>query len=304
MNLDKLMDSLNFAFRQKDAVYRIFDLAKGLFRGGFSFKRIVSSFLIIAELFGSLLFDTPVKPYGQELDLTGYEIVFEDEFNGDALDADKWEARGNGPRRYGYNASSQIEVKDGSMLIKGEYLEDGQYGAGWYVGAVHLKERYVRGYYEIRCKCNAGKEFWSAFWLQHGNAYVHDKSQGGVHGAEIDIFESLTMNKKEKNGVSTTIHCNGWDDDVEHIDSRLLGKFKGNNITEEYNTYGLKWTEDEYIFYINGVETCRSSFGNGVSTEPEEVIVSLEIPDLVTYEHDFATQMQVDYVKIYQLSAD
>ena len=54
-----------------------------------------------------------------------------------------------------------------------------------------------------------------------------------------------------RNSVTQTIHCNGWDDDVENIDSRTLGKFKvGNDIYNEYNTYGLEWTEDEYIFYI------------------------------------------------------
>lgn len=104
-----------------------------------------------------------------------------------------------------------------------------------------------------------------------------------------------------RNSVTQTIHCNGWDDDVENIDSRTLGKFKvGNDIYNEYNTYGLEWTEDEYIFYINGVESARSSFGNGVSTIPEEVIVSLELPGSADFEKDYSTQMVIDYVKIYQ----
>ena len=138
---------------------------------------------------------------------------------------------------------------------------------------------------------------------QH-NPYDHNISQGGIYDAEIDIFEAMSADAKlpsSRNSVTQTIHCNGRDDDVENIDSRTLGKFKvGNDIYNEYNTYGLEWTEDEYIFYINGVESARSSFGNGVSTIPEEVIVSLEFPGSVDFEKYYSTQMVIDYVKIYQ----
>jgi hypothetical protein len=48
----------------------------------------------------------------------------------------------------------------------------------------------------------------------------------------------------------------------------------------------------------------RSSFGNGVSQVPEDVIVSLEIPDSDVLEGfdkaTFKTEFIVDYVKIYQ----
>ena len=106
------------------------------------------------------------------------------------------------------------------------------------------------------------------------------------------------------NSVTQTIHCAGVDGVQEGFQSANLGAFYGNNIHEEYNTYGLEWTEDEYIFYINGVETVRSTFGNGVSQVEEEVIVSLEIPgieELAGFEKDgFKTEFIVDYVKIYQ----
>ncbi|MBQ2812874.1 MAG: hypothetical protein IJE63_06420, partial [Clostridia bacterium] len=59
-----------------------------------------------------------------------------------------------------------------------------------------------------------------------------------------------------------------------------------------------------YIFYINGVETVRSTFGDGVSQVEEQVRVSLCIPtaeklemlDKETYNNSFV----IDYVRIYQ----
>lgn len=303
--MDKIMDALHFAFRQKDAIYRIIDLIKGFSLKGFSFKKLISGLVIIAQLLGAAILDKPITPYGDKLDLTGYELVFCDEFEGDSLDLNVWEHRSVGARRCGFNSSSQVEVRDGTLILTGEYLEDGEFGAGWYAAMVHLKERYTRGYFEIKCKVNKGTGFWSAFWLQSPNAYSHERSMGGVGGAEIDIFESMTLDKKpgtDNAAITTTVHCNGGDDDAENIDSRLLGRYRGNDICNEYNTYGLKWTEDEYIFYVNGVESTRTSFSKGVSTTPEEVLVSLEIPDAMDNAKDFRTQMIVDSVSIYQLA--
>ncbi|MBO5422107.1 MAG: glycoside hydrolase family 16 protein, partial [Clostridia bacterium] len=107
-----------------------------------------------------------------------------------------------------------------------------------------------------------------------------------------------------KNSVSQTVHCAGVDGVQEGFQSNNLGAFYGNNIYKEYNTYGLEWTDEEYIFYINGVETRRTSFGNGVSEVPEEVIVSLEIPaeeELNKLDKDsYKTEYIIDYVRIYQ----
>lgn len=271
----------------------------------FSPKKIVASLLAFLELFGLTILDLPTTPRGQELDLTGYEVVFEDEFDGDSLNTDVWEYRGSGPRRGGFNAESQVRVENGNMIITGDYQTDGTYGEGWYTGMVKLRERYCKGYFEIRCKVNAGSGYWSAFWLQADAPYTASVSKGGVGGAEIDVFESTSYdNKLGRDSVCQTIHCAGVDGEQEGFQSERLGDFYGNNIYTEYNTYGLEWTDTEYIFYINGVETRRTSFGNGVSEVPEDVIVSLEIPEeakLAKLDKDtYSTEFIVDYVKIYQ----
>ena len=298
-----ISEALGLVYREEWAVTRIFEEISNI-AGNYSIKGLISTIVIISELAGMLFFGLPVSPRGQELDLTGYELVMYDEFDGDSLNTDLWHARGNGPRRCGYNADSQIAVKDGNLVLTAEYLTDGEYGEGWYTGAVALKEWYKRGYFEIRCICNPGGGFWSAFWLQAQHPYEAQYSQGGVGGAEIDIFEAMGYNDTPRDYITSTIHCAGVDGVEEGFQSAMLGDFKGSNIYEEYNTYGLEWTEDEYIFYINGVETTRSTFGNGVSDVFEQVIVSLEIPDeegvSAFNPDDYSTDFIVDYVKIYQ----
>lgn len=271
----------------------------------FSPKKIVASILAIIELFGLTIFDLPTTPRGQELDLTGYSLVFEDEFDGTELDTQAWKYCNSGVRRGGYRAPSQVEVKDGNCVITAEYLEDGEFGAGWYAGDLALREWYKQGYYEIRCKANDGGAFWSAFWIMAAHPYEAEYSKGGIGGAELDIFEANCWDDPmSRNAVSQTIHCAGVDGVQEGFQSYLLGFFKGNDIYNEYNTYGLEWTEDEYIFYVNGVETCRSSFGNGTSQVEEEVRVSLEVPDAEKLEsldkETYHSEFVIDYVRIYQ----
>lgn len=265
-------------------------------------QKIMAFFVTIITFF-THLFGLPMKPMGQKLDLTGYELVFEDEFEGDALDTDAWFYRQEGFPDGVHNAASQVSVSDGLLKITAQYREDGEYGPGWYSGMLALHQRYRRGYFEIRCTCAPGGGFWSAFWLQGDGSYEHDISRGGVGAAEIDIMEANLYKENtalKRNAVTTAIHCNGGDDNPDKIDSKRIGAFRGNDIYNTFNTYGLEWTENEYIFYVNGVETARSAFSKGVSTAFEEVIVSLEIPETVRHGRDFTTSMLVDYVKIWQ----
>lgn len=299
-----LTDVIMLAPRQMWGVEQQIYFFKQIFTS-FSPKKIIASILAIIEICGLTILDLPTTPRGQELDLTGYSVVFEDDFNGNQLNTDVWEYRGSGPRRGGYNSESQVRVENGNLVISGEYLTDGAYGEGWYTGMIKLRERYCRGYFEIRCIVNSDPGYWSAFWLQADSPYTASVSKGGVGGAEIDIFESMSYDAFiGKNSVSQTVHCAGVDGVQEGFQSENLGRFYGKNIYEEYNTYGLEWTEDEYIFYINGVETRRTSFGNGVSEVEEDVIVSLEIPgddELSALDKEnYKTEYIVDYVRIYQ----
>ena len=302
--LDKIAAFLKLAPRQAWGLEQMVTTFKGIFTS-FSVKKLIASFVIICELLGLIVFDLPLTPRGEELNLDGYTLVFEDEFEGSELNTDIWEYRANGARRGGFNAPSQVSVRDGNLVITAEYLEDGAYGEGWYAGMIRLKERYCKGYFEMRCIANKGKYFWSAYWLQADGSYTASEAKGGIGGAEIDIFESANnVSPLIKGAVTHAIHCAGVDGVEEGFQSMSLGAFYGNNIFEEYNTYGLEWNDDEYIFYINGVETRRSSFGNGVSEIPEEVIVSLEIPtpeELDTLDKDtYLSEFIVDYVRIYQ----
>lgn len=263
-------------------------------------KILLASILAIAEMLGLVLFDTAVTPRGQNLNLTGYELVFEDGFDGDALDTSKWLYRYSGPVNAGFQSPDQVRVENGNMVMKAVYRADGEYGAGIYSGEIRTIKEFVRGYFEVRCIASEGGGLWSAFWMNSRGMESAEISNGGIGGAEIDIFEANNYNGNifNRNSVTHAVHVGGYGDGLR---SENEGSFKTPKPYSQYNTYGMEWNENEYIFYINGVESLRTSFQKGVSQAPEYAILTLCVPvEFPEQDAGVSTEFIVDYVKIYQ----
>ena len=275
-------------------------------------KSILAFFASIIILICTSL-DIPCYPMGEKLDMDKFKETFSDDFTGE-LDRSVW----SGHYQYGNTTVSRkgsywnqylAETKDGNLVIPVVYLEDGMggKGAGWYSAGIdtdsdapnNFSQKF--GYFECRCILPAGADIWSAFWLM--NSGVFDEDGSGRDGTEIDIFESDGYEKLNKKNVSSNLHFDGYGDAHQKLGAeRFLLK---NNPYEEFNTYGLEWNENEYIFYINGVETFRTSFG-GVSQNPEYLILSVEMrgEDGIPSERENApaegAEFIIDYVKVYQ----
>ena len=276
------------------------------------FKSIFSFFMsLIISLCVAL--DIPCYPMGEKLDLDKFDLTFEDNFEGE-LDRSVW----SGHYQYGNTTVSRkgsywnqylAQTKDGNLVIPVVYLEEGMggEGAGWYSAGVDTDADAQNGfsqkfgYFECRCILPKGSDIWSAFWLM--NSGVFDEDGSGRDGTEIDIFESDCYGDFMENAVTSNLHFDGYGDaHQKHGATKFLLK---NNPYEEFNTYGLEWNENEYIFYINGVETFRTDFG-GVSQNEEYLILSVEMKgeDGVPSERENVpaegAEFIIDYVKVYQ----
>lgn len=268
---------------------------------------------MIAMMFGT---STPLLTQ-KTMDPDAFELVWADEFDGDTLDASKWRGCNHTYgqtmlRKGGYWNLDQVSVHDGNLHISTEYYENGYQDngkAGWYSGAVFTKDLFEQkhGYFEVRCILPQGSGMWSAFWLNSNT--MSQVGNGGTDGAEIDIFESAYYDTPFKNRVSSAIHYDGYEEDLQSLTVTNPFIF-GNDPYTQYNTYGLAWNEDEYIFYINGIETGRSDFG-GASCAPEYLILSVEVGGTNGVAADnwagsalkkdaTPTDFIVDYVRVYQ----
>ena len=284
-------------------------------------KFFVTVALAIASLFCSI-FDLPTYPHGKQVDMDRFELVWSDEFDGDNLDKSKWEmhgdwaadASGSYIRKGGYWNRDMCTVTDGNLHIATKYYPDGYNGngkPGWYTAGLDTMNglfSQTYGYFECRCILPKGVGLWSAFWLYTGD--VGNIGNGGVDGAEIDVFESAYYYEKNPNVVSGAVHYDGYG---EYHKQRIAHRSRliDNNPYEEYNTYGVEWNEDEYIFYINGVKAGKSDFG-GACQVPEFVLLSVEVggdngiadqswagPSADT-NTEAPTDFIVDYVRVYQ----
>lgn len=272
----------------------------------------IGSFFASIIMFITFHLDIPCYPMGQKVDMEKFRITFEENFDGE-LDRSIW----SGHYQYGNTTEARkgsywnqylAETKDGNLIIPVVYLENGMggKGAGWYSAGIDTDSDAPNGfsqkfgYFECRCILPKGADIWSAFWLM--NSGVFDEDGSGRDGTEIDIFESDCYGDFMENSVTSNLHFDGYGDaHQKHGAKKFL---TGNNPYEEFNTYGLEWNENEYIFYINGIETFRTSFG-GVSQNEEYLILSVEmkgengVPEYRDASGEEA-EFIVDYVKAYQ----
>lgn len=101
----------------------------------------------------------------------------------------------------------------------------------------------------------------------------------GADGVEIDVMESpWKYATSGKESVQHVVHGDGYTD----IKSDKSDRYKVPDMYSEFHTYGVLWTEEEYVFFIDGAETWRTRHtvdGQtlGVSEVNEYMILSVEV---------------------------
>lgn len=274
---------------------------------------IIDRDAIAADLF-SRLGNRNIK-----MDLTGYKLVFEDDFDQGILDPEKWEHRRCGPSRCGYKATNNARVENGNLILSYGYCEDGDFGPGWYGADLHITKRYTRGYFECRCICNDPypSNFWSAFWLQARGPYTPHISRGGPGSAEVDVMEATRVHQPNDPedvrsgapGMESNIHVTG----MKHAPYT----FPGHNTQHPfpirahipdaytaYHTYALEWTREVYRFFVDGICILETDWGDGVSEVDLEVCVSICDPLTAPKDKSLTGEMLIDYIRIWQKDED
>ena len=222
-----------------------------------------------------------------------YELTFEDNFEGDTLDLTKWEYCPEQRRQDvgGYWSNAMTEVRDGNLWLWAKLREDGTPISGA-IRSMHIFEQ-AHGYFECRMCFPKTTGFWGAFWMMCGHVGKVDGS--AVSGAEIDIIESGECARKR---VNHAIHWDGYGKDHKstvHIDE-TPGLYEG------FHTYALAWTKEEYIFFIDGKETWRTS-EPGICVHPGYLKLTTEFGSWAApiVPEQLPDACRVDWVRAYRL---
>ncbi len=155
----------------------------------------------------------------------------------------------------------------------------------------HSTFTFTHGYAEMRAKFPSGKGLWPAFWLMPANLQWPP---------EIDVVEFLGRQPDTIHGTVHFLDASGKRDSRSR-DYRTPGK----DYSTEFHTYAVRWTPDELVWYLDGVEYHRVIGQPSVPQVPMYMIVSSGVgppdswggpvgPDTV-----FPNYFEVDYVRVW-----
>jgi len=266
---------------------------------------------------GTLVVDNkaPIPGPGEPtLDLTGYHVTFNEEF--DDLSVSAWGPAGPGGTRwiahtpwYGDFGDARFTdprpefpftVAEGLLRIEAR-RENGRWRSGL-LSAVDpngngFTQQY--GYFECRAKFFKGPGTWPAFWL------MGTKSLKGLPGntgprvnPEVDVVEHYghwpwrfhyALHQWGRGGAPS-----------KHEEKRLVVF----GTEDDFHTYGVMIDEREIVLYFDGVELHREPTPGCVKT-PLFPLVNLALgPGWPTDKTPDPSYMFVDYVRVWQKKTD
>ncbi len=231
----------------------------------------------------------PMSAARETPEAMGYKLVWQDDFNGKALDPKKWEVRGVGPRALGFVSPEAVTVAKGCLRLHAMRKE-----GRILLGAVGTQNRFMAryGFFECRAQLQKSPGVWAAFWIQ--SPEISKGEDPAAYGAEIDIMECFK--KLGADIISHNVHwAYGPHQQTTHgMQSYLKGVSKG------FHLFALEWTPEKYVFFVDGYRFYEVT--TGISKIEEYLILSMEIPSKLEEikEAVLPDEFIVDYVKVYQ----
>ncbi len=229
-----------------------------------------------------------------DIPVEGYALVWSDEFDGADLDTEKWRHRRPGRRRDAINVEDTVTVDGQGHLV----LTTKRSGEEYHTAMIGTDETFAAtfGYFECRAKLQTQVGHWSAFWIQ-SPAIDQELDNTEVTGTEIDVYEYL---RNFGDDVVHNLHWNGYAEYHKTVGGRATVP----GLSEGWHTFGVLWTEDGYVFYVDGEETWRTD--QAISKQPQYMILSLEVGPWAgdIAEATLPDSLYVDYVRVYQNADD
>jgi beta-glucanase (GH16 family) len=222
-----------------------------------------------------------------------------DEFNGDALDLDKWNL-GIAPwegRQPALFSDKNVTVSDGKLhlTMRKEEVPDKYEKLGYkdYTSAaLHTKAKAAYGYFETKAKpMNSGGS--SSFWFKR------DATPGWV--TEIDVFEIGGKAPGFENKVNMNVHVFRTPNENEHwsVGGKWIAPWR---LADDYHVYGLEWMPEEIKYYVDGVVV--RTVENTHWHQPLSLIYDSEtMPDWfgMPDDEDLPSTFSVEYVRAWKM---
>jgi beta-glucanase (GH16 family) len=268
-------------------------------------RMFCSTVAIVGMLFGALAGckkeSSPVAPVtpADSTALTGWTLVWNDEFTGSSIDPAVWnfevngDGGGNNELQYYTREDRNAFIENGTLVIqalKEEY--NGKHYTSARLNTDHKKD-WLYGRVDVRAKLPKGQGLWPAIWMLPTD-WVYG---GWPASGEIDIMEELGH---EPAKIYGTVH---WGENGQHLSSGdyyvLPG---GKRFSDDFHLFTLEWSADSLKWFVDGVRYHVERNGHPFDKR-FHLILNVAVggnwpgsPDATTA---FPQYMQVDYVRLY-----
>ena len=256
----------------------------------------------------------------------GWELSWADEFDGDALDAGKWNVQtgdgsalgipGWGNNELQHYQSANVAVADGHLIItaRAETAGDRRYTSARINTAGKFAVRYGR--VEGRMRTPPGQGLWAAFWM-----LPSDSPYGGWPASgEIDIMEAFA--RRPVPFVQGVVHYGmAWP-----LNVFAAKRYEGVDPADAFHVYALEWDAEQLRWFVDGAHfhtvpnsTYWNYYRDDASNahrwgpesapfdQPFHLLLNLAVggdlpgdpaPDA------FPGELRVDYVRVYRCAVD
>ena len=254
-----------------------------------------------------------------ETNMEDWTLVWNDEFDRDAIDDQKWNKLlwrpgwvNNESQAY-TDRDTNLFIGDGKLVIRG-LIEPGysgtdytgtDYNADFTSGRVNTAglATWTYGKFDIRAKLPKGNGSWPAIWMLGSNI----STAGWPHCGEIDIMEHVGY---DDGNIHASIHTT----DYNHmIGTQKSGQVTTPTATDSFHVYSLEW-DSTYIRYLVDDEPYFFIYNDSGGDENKwpfnhshYVILNLAIGGdwggaQGIDPNAFPMEMEVDYVRVFKKS--
>lgn len=255
------------------------------------------------------------------LNAQNWQLVWEDDFNGNSLDQSKWIhdigtgsqygmwGWGNGELQYYQpqnttlnNGIAKIEVKEEPNGIIDSWSATSYFSSSKITTKGLFNFRY--GKVEARIKTIDGQGFWPAFWMLPSNG-------SWPCDGEIDIMEQWG-NDYLTNSTSGAAHLGTCPySQSTHFYETSSSYISSGSYADDFHTYSLIWKEDTITWYVDEIELFSLNPSSYWSIPSQSawpfnanewyLMINLAITQAGPNSNTvFPNQMEIDYVRVYQ----
>ena len=255
---------------------------------------------------------SPTIEPSNDWDLDGWKLVWHDEFDSPSLNMDKWSYEkgghgwGNNELQYYSDSDSTAFVRNGNLVLRADIVPQGTGSPDnlRYFSSARLrtsgKGDWRYGRVEVKAKIALGQGIWPAIWM-----LPTDWMYGGwPKSGEIDIMEHVGYDPGVVHG---SIHTEKYN---HSLNTQKGSSKKLDSIDSKFYIYAIEWHEDRIEFFINDEKYFafnndkNSNFQTWPFNQRFHLLLNIAVggdwpgsPDQTTI---FPTEMEIDYVRVYE----